>query len=226
MIPNFINISALKEIKEEANEKQYLAYFSDKTHTPYLSPVDPEYPENHPRNRQILSTKGCITDNQVSENSALRVIYNSPKFKQFLCTVLGEEQLHPFEDALSSINVHYHKKGQNLGWHFDNSKFAITLMIQSAESGGEVEYVKQLRDSDNGDMNFEGVEKVLDGITKPKKLAQTEGALVLFRGRDTLHRVTQNAGERDRILVVLAYNTVPGISLSDEAKLTFYGKIE
>lgn len=97
-------------------------------------------------------------------------------------------------------------------------------MIQSAESGGQVVYVKQLRNSEIGDMNFDGVGKVLDGITKPVQLAQTEGTLVLFRGRDTIHRVTPNTGNRDRILVVLAYNTEPGISLSEEARLTFYGR--
>lgn len=98
-------------------------------------------------------------------------------------------------------------------------------MIQSAESGGQVEYVKQLRNSENGDMNFDGVEKVLDGITEPIQLAQSDGSLVLFRGRDTLHRVTPNSGKRDRIIAVLAYNTKPGISLSEEARLTFYGRI-
>ncbi len=224
VLPDFIGPHALKGIKEEAEEKKHLAFFSDKTHTPYLSPLDPDYPIDHPRNRQVVSTKGCITDDQVGENSALRILYDSKKFRQFLCTVLGESALFPYEDPLSSINVHYHKTGQELGWHFDNSSFAITLMIQSAESGGQVEYVKQLRNSEIGDMNFDGVGKVLDGITKPVQLAQTEGALVLFRGRDTIHRVTPNTGNRDRILVVLAYNTEPGISLSEEARLTFYGR--
>ena len=224
VLPNFITVDALKEVLQEAQEKQHLAFFSDKTHTVYLSPVDLNYPDNHTRNKQIISTKGCITDDQVSENSALRILYNSENFKEFLCSVLGEAKLYPYEDSLSSINVHYHKKGQELGWHFDNSAFAITLMIQSAEVGGQVEYVKELRNSDRGDMNFDGVGKVLDGITKPKQLEQSAGSLVLFRGRDTLHRVTPNSGDRDRILVVLAYNIKPDVSLSKEAQLTFYGK--
>ena len=98
-------------------------------------------------------------------------------------------------------------------------------MIQSAESGGQLEYVKQLRNSEKEDMNFEGVRKVLDGITTPIQLKQPEGSLILFKGRNTMHRVTPNKGKRDRILVVLAYNTKPGISLSEEARLTFYGRI-
>ena len=225
VLPNFMSELALKEVREEAEEKKHLAYFSEKTHTMYLSPTDTDYPDNHSRNRQIISTKGCITDDQVGKQSPLRVLYDSKEFRQFLCTVLGESALFAYEDPLSSINVHYHETGQELGWHFDNSSFAITLMIQSAESGGEVEYVKQLRNSEKGDMNFDGVGKVLDGIKKPVQLAQSPGSLVLFRGRDTIHRVTPNKGKQDRILVVFAYNTKPGISLSEEARKTFFGRV-
>lgn len=222
---DFISEHALQEVREETKEKKHLAYFCDRTHTVYLSSSDPDYPDNHSRNRQVVSTKGCITDDQVGENSPLRILYDSKEFRQFLCNVLGESELFSYKDPLSSINVHYHETGQELGWHFDNSSFAITLMIQSAESGGQVEYVKQLRNSENGDMNFDGVGKVLDGIEKPIQLAQSDGSLVLFRGRDTIHRVTPNKGKRDRILVVFAYNTKPGVSLSEEARQTFYGRV-
>ena len=52
------------------------------------------------------------------------------------------------------------------------------------------------------------------------------GALVLFRGRNALHRVTPVEGERTRMLVVLAYNAKPGISLSESARMTFYGRLQ
>lgn len=225
VLSGFIKDHALHEVKEEAEEKKHLAYFCEQTHSAYLSPSDPNYPDDHPRNRQVVSTKGCITDDQVDEKSVLRTLYDSKEFRQFLCNVLGETELFPYKDSLSSINVHYHLTGQELGWHFDNSSFAITLMIQSAKFGGKVEYVKQLRDSKNGDMNFDGVGKVLDGATRPMELTQSNGSLVLFRGRDTIHRVTPNKGNRERILVVLAYNTKPDISLSEEARKTFYGRV-
>ena len=38
-------------------------------------------------------------------------------------------------------------------------------------------------------MNFEGVEDVLDGGMSPATLEVTPGTLVLFRGRNSLHRV-------------------------------------
>ena len=51
-------------------------------------------------------------------------------------------------------------------------------------------------------------------------------AVVLFRGRNAMHRVTPVAGERTRMLVVLAYNAEPGVYLSEEARMTFYGRLQ
>ncbi len=74
---------------------------------------------------------------------------------KFLCAVLEEAELHEFGDAISSINLHYASEGQELGWHFDKSSFAISLIIQNAEGGGVFEFVKDLRDADSGEMNYE-----------------------------------------------------------------------
>ncbi|MGB0718533.1 MAG: 2OG-Fe(II) oxygenase, partial [Alphaproteobacteria bacterium] len=51
------------------------------------------------------------------------------------------------------------------------------------------------------------------------------GTLVLFRGRNSLHRVTPTKGKISRYLVVLAYNGKPGVSLSETARQTFYGRV-
>ena len=64
---------------------------------------------------------------------------------------------------MSSINVHYAGAGKELNWHFDNSEFAITLLLQAPEAGGVFEYVRDLRDAEAGDMNFAGVAELLDG---------------------------------------------------------------
>ena len=74
-------------------------------------------------------------------------------------------------------------------------------------------------------MNVEGVEAALDGDLALVELDIDPGTLVLFRGRNALHRVTPTEGDVTRYLVVLAYNGEPGISLSETARQTFYGRI-
>ena len=44
-------------------------------------------------------------------------------------------------------------------------------------------------------------------------------------GRNAMHRVTPVVGARTRVLVVLAYNAEPGVSLSESARMTFYGRL-
>lgn len=224
VMSEFLTAAAIQAVYSEGLDNRDQAYFCAQNHTVYLSPPDPALPADHTRNRMVVSSKGCITDDVVPATSALRVLYNAAVFQNFLCDTLGEAGLFEYADPLSSINIHYAETGQELGWHFDNSSFAITLMIQPAEKGGRFEYVTGVRDAEAGDMNFDGVAAVLDGQTPVKRLAMAAGALVLFRGRNAMHRVAPNEGDRTRMLAVLAYNAEPGISLSESARMTFYGR--
>ncbi|MCZ2720958.1 hypothetical protein O1D97_04675 [Marinomonas sp. 15G1-11] len=130
------------------------------------------------------------------------------------------------ETQLPAINLHYASAGQELGWHFDNSSFAITLLIQKPDASGVFEYIKNMRDADAGEMNYSGVSDVLAGKKAAKQLQIESGSLVLFRGRNAIHRVTPTQGNTTRILVVLAYNSEPGIELSEAARKTFYGRLD
>lgn len=224
-LEGFLQPETLAALIEEAEAGAPGAFFTTSTHNVYLTPPDKSLPEDHIFNRQVISTKGCICDDQVGADSPLRAIYESPVFKDFLCAVLGEDALHPYADPLSSINIHYAPHGKELGWHFDNSEFAITLLLQKPTGGGTYEYIKDLRDAEAGEMNFEGVEAALDGRMTPTALDIQPGTLVLFRGRNALHRVTPSEGDVTRYLVVLAYNGEPGVSLSETARQTFYGRI-
>ncbi|WP_455818838.1 HalD/BesD family halogenase [Pseudomonas cerasi] len=225
VLRGFLTPAALAAIKQEGDDNQHLAFYASSQHNVYLQKPDDTFDADHPRNRQVVSSKGCITDEEIPANSALRTLYDADAFKTFLCSVLEEQQLFPYADSLSSINLHYAHAGQELGWHFDNSSFAITLLIQKPEAGGVFEYVSHLRDAEAGEMNYSGVAAVLDDEHPVEKLAIEPGDLVLFRGQNALHRVTPTEGETTRMLVVLAYNARPDVSLSESARMTFYGRL-
>ena len=176
-------------------------------------------------NRQVKSSKGCITTDQIQSESGLHVIYNSSIFKKFIAHVVQENAIYPYADLLSGINIHYAREGEELGWHFDNSSFAITLLLQAPKEGGVFQYVTDLRKNNSEEMDFEDVEAVLNNKTPVKTLNMEEGTLVLFRGLNSLHRVTPTIGNRTRILVVMAYNNKAGVSLSETARMTFFGRL-
>ena len=74
-------------------------------------------------------------------------------------------------------------------------------------------------------MNYSGVSQVLEGKVTAQNITMSAGDLMLFRGRDALHRVTPTQGEITRMLVVLAYNAEPNVALSESARMTFYGRL-
>ena len=98
------------------------------------------------------------------------------------------------------------------------------MLLQAPDAGGTFEYVAAARDSAAGEQGYETVEAVLDAVHPVEVLEFRPGDLVLFRGRDALHRVTPTEGSTTRLLVVFAFNDEPGVRLSDSALATFYGR--
>ena len=223
-IPDFLNKEVVSDLVKEAKSHQHLAFYTKSTHNVYLTPNSKEYEDGHIFNRQIISSKGCITTDQIPNNSHLKTIYKSDIFKNFIANLVNEKALYEYEDPFSSINVHYASEGQELGWHFDNSSFAVTLLLQKPKGGGVFEYVKDVRDSKKADFAFEKVERIVEGALKPSILEIQPGTLVLFKGKNSMHRVTPTIGDLTRYLVVFAYNSKPGVSLSKSAQKTFYGR--
>ena len=224
VMEDFLNSKTITTLQTEAKEVRHLAYFCHQNHNAYLLDPDPNFPAKHIRNLEQVSDKGCITHDQVPENSLLRTIYEWPDFRKFLKQVLGEP-VFPYADTLSSININYYEQGQQLGWHFDNASFAVTLMLQSPGQGGEFEYREKVRNSEKDDSAFADTEAVIKGKLQPKTLAMGDGSLVLFRGRNSLHRVAPVVSEHARILVTLNFNTEPGIMLSELARMAFFGRL-
>ena len=223
VLEQFFTDEAIRRIVHEVGPWETSAFYASSTHNVSLTPIDPLLPGDHPLNRQVASSKGLIADDQIPIESPLREVYDDPAFRSFLCRVLGIDQIYAYADDVSSINVHYAGSGMELGWHFDNSSFAVTALLQAPDAGGVFEYVPAVRDA-QGEIMAERVGRVLDGREPPRTLDMRPGDLVLFRGRESLHRVTPTEGSTTRILVVFAFNSEPGIALSDSARATFYGR--
>ena len=225
ILKNFLNKNCLKELIFEAQDLENKAFYCSQNHTILLNKYDKTLNDDDPLNVEVTSNKGCVPHDLVGEYSKLNLLYKSSEFKKFLKNVLNLKNLYPYSDPLSSINYNYYQKAQQLGWHFDNASFAITLMIQSAESGGEFEYVSNLRDYNKKFINKQYITKILNNSINAKKINANAGTLVLFFGRNYLHRVTPVTSNKPRILVTLNYNEEEGIELSENARLTFFGRI-
>lgn len=221
-LTDFLLPAAVEAIQKESVPLIPHTYFRPKVHNVYLIADDSALPPDHPRNRKVTTETGTIADDLIPNDSRLRALYDWPALRRFIAAALCKDQLHPYADPLSSLNIGVTTDGQHRARHFDNADFATTLLIQSAEKGGEFEYVPRIRNSE--DQGYDAVAAVLDGTGKVERLAVTPGTLVLFQGRYSLHQVDYVKGRRPRLMAILSYDEKPGIMLTEHTRRLFYGR--
>lgn len=121
--------------------------------------------------------------------------------------------------------VNVGKPDQEFNWHFDTNEFTITMLLRPARAGGKFEYVPRLR---NAKMEcYDEVHKVLNGSRdRVKRLELNAGDLQFFLGRFSLHRVTKNTGDDDRLLLIMSFSEQPGMVGSMARVKSLYGKVE
>jgi hypothetical protein len=98
-------------------------------------------------------------------------------------------------------------------------------MIQSSRSGGKFQYVVGARNLEENTVNIPLIESVLQNKYPVEELQTEEGTLVLFYGRNYLHRVTPNTSTKPRVLATLNYNLEKDIELAEDARLAFFGRL-
>jgi hypothetical protein len=223
VLEEFLRVEAASAARAELLARLGQAHYCEKRHNPYLAEADPALESDHPRNRPQLSDVGALADDQIPDGSILRTLYTWPALRAFLAAVLEVPRLHPYADPLGSLNLNIYQPGQLHGWHFDNAAWSVTLMLQPARSGGIYEYVPDIRTPDGE--NYDRVAHVLDGTeSNVRQLDMDIGALVMFRGRYTIHRVTPVEGPDPRLVAVLSYDPKPGVMLSEHNRILFYGR--
>ncbi len=81
----------------------------------------------------------------------------------------------------------------------------MTLMLQKSEAGGDFEMAPNTRD----DPDHEHIDYMREVLTGPsdrvKPVGRDEGELTIFRGCNSLHRVSPVEGPRDRLMAVFVY---------------------
>lgn len=221
---SFINHTGLIKLKKESAELKPKSFKSSSEYNVYVSDYDNKFPTESPRNRIMSTTKKCIPNDLIPKDSVLQKLYDSSLIKNFFCKLLDKENLYPYEDSLSSINVNYYDKGDALGWHFDNSDFTITLLVKNCTKGGVYEFFNNMRYKD-GKEDYDFVEKILDNEVSGIKVDSLEGDLMIFKGNKSIHQVTA-VEEGERILVTFNYNEKMGVSLSEKSRKTFFGRVK
>ena len=127
-----------------------LGYPNDATHNCYFDDeIDETLPEDHPRRILVRSAQKAVAMDLLPEDFGSRRIYASDEVLAFVARALEKDVLYRSADPLDGCNMTVYEEGDELGWHFDQSEFSVTLMIQRAEGGGAFAYAPMVRTPDD-----------------------------------------------------------------------------
>ena len=122
-------------------------------------------------------------------DSLIRRLYEWEELTRFVARDLELDAIYPYADPLGALNLAVMGDGEELQWHFDQTDFVVSLALQDADEGGDFEVAPQIRTAD--DERYDDVARVLDGDRAPiVTLPMTPGTLLVFAGRNSLHRVS------------------------------------
>jgi hypothetical protein len=202
VLPGFIKPSALPALVAECDELAKVAY-----HT------------------TVNANLEVVAYDQFPNDSVIRALYEWEPLMEFVARVLGEKQLYRYADPFGALNLAVMRDGHELGWHFDQTDFVVSIALQPSLEGGHFENVPRIRSMGND--NAETVAAIRNGERNDLVRIEpmTPGTLMVFNGRWSYHRVSKVHGAVARHVALLAYDTKPGTDSNTELKLGRYGRL-
>ena len=225
VLPDFIRPAARSEAVRQIQDVLHLANHNCADRNCYLQRApDPALPNDHPRNVFMSASSRMLAADLLPADSPLKALYCWDKVKALVARIVGVERLYDNEDPLQPVNALCYRTGDRSAWHFDSTNaFTMTLMLQAPVGGGRFEMIPNIRSDE--DQNYEGVgAAVLGDRTGAVEVGREEGALCIFRGCNSLHRVSPVEGDRMRIMGVFVYENEPGVIGDPEVNATVYGR--
>ena len=226
ILEGFVRAGAVAAICAEAEALEPIAKHQGVEGTPYLGLPDESFPAGHPRRALVRSHLTAIAYDLFPTGSLLRSLYEWDGLTELVAEMLDQPVLHRYADPLGALNVAVMRDGDELGWHFDQTDFVVSIALQSSEEGGLFESACRVRDAE--DERYGVVSSILAGERTGSAVTTVPmrpGTLMLFEGRNSLHRVTPIVGPTPRHVALLAYDTKPGTDSTDLLKLVRYGRL-
>jgi hypothetical protein len=212
-LPGFINAEAMSQAAKESQKLAPLAHHCNSTHNAYLAPDDPSFPLNHIRRLPLSTDVGSVAYDLLPRDGVLPSLYKCDALVDFVSDVCfgagnSENKLYRLADPLGACTINVFHEGWEHGWHFDEAEYTITLMLQTAEEGGDFEFTPQIRQPGSNEA-FETVQDIVAGHDSSglvQRLRFEPGTLSIFKGNSSLHRVTKTQGGRklDRWCLIVA----------------------
>lgn len=222
-LEGFVKPAALTRAMDEIGPvMDTLSFVHRRSHNIYFRKEVPGLAPDHPALRKVDTINHTVCCDQIPQSVPVW-IYEWPQFAVFLAAAMQKDNLFTMRDPLARVNIMRYGEGEALNWHFDRSEFTTTLLLQEPSGGGVFEYRSDLRSPD--EPNYDGVARLLEGRDPElKQLKIAAGTLNVFKGVNTIHRVTPCKGPQARFIAVFSFYDRPGVMFSKEDQIGFYGR--
>ncbi len=225
VLPGFIHPNVFPAVAQECATVAPLAYDKVETVNAYNIAVDSTLPADHPGRLAMRRGNAFVARDQIPADFAIHRLYRSEPFQRFVAACFGLSQVHELTDPLAGLCLNVIAPSLEHPWHFDTNEFAVSLLTQEPEYGGEFEYCSNIRTAQTE--NFSDVRAVLagEGSQLVRRLILRPGDLQLFLGRYSMHRVSTIQGEAARHSAIFAYTERPGVVGSVARTRQLFGRV-
>ncbi|MFF3763909.1 arpA protein [Streptomyces sp. NPDC001922] len=225
VLPAFIRPSLAAALREECATVAPRAHYDVETVNAYNIDVDSTIPEGHPGRIAIERGNAFVARDRIPREFIIHQLYSDELFQRFIADCFELPRLHELGDPLSGLCLNVVNPGMEHPWHFDTNEFTVSLLTQESEAGGIFEYCPNIRSAQAE--NFDDVRDVLTGRGERliRRLTLRPGDLQLFKGRYSLHRVSEVEGRTARHTAIFAYSERPGVIGSVARTKQLFGRV-
>ena len=213
-LPSFIRQAEIANLVEEAESLVQVAHRYDGDSVTFyeeddIGCSDTDSLESVVRSARHPNRYCQILNYQIPNHSDLRAIYLWPPLTEFIRQVLNVEQLFLSQCPHLALTMKVAYEGDTDGWHYDPNDGVITLVLQTADNGGEFEYAPNIRNKIN--QSYAGVDRLFKSpdveATRP---ILEPGTVTFFNGRHSMHRVRPVGSTRQpRIVSIFSFDQRP-----------------
>lgn len=221
-LPGFLRPAAVAMAAAELQEPMARrAFWQRHDHNIYFSDETEGVPDDIAR-PGLTTSHRTLTCDQL-RGSVIRRVYEWDPLRHFIRDLMNLPALHRMADPMACLNVMAYGQGDTLNWHFDRARFAVTVLLQSPDSGGQFEYCRTLRSEQ--DPNYDGVRQLLAGrYPDVRQGLAGEGTMTVFAGYASAHRVAPVTSTKPRMMAVLSYMEEPDYHYNATDRIRFYGR--
>ncbi len=224
-LPGFLRPAGIEAMVADADALAPRAHHSAGEGTAYLDYPDFSLADGHPRLTWGRYAVGAVPYDLMPQLSLLRRLYEWEPLRVLVEAILDRGSLYRYSDPFGALNLAVMHEDDELQWHFDQTDFVVSLAIQTADDGGYFEVHPRIRTAQ--DEHYDEVAEALSGnrdgvVTVP----MVAGTLLVFEGRNSLHRVSPVGSGSPRHVGLLAYDTAPDTVGSTLLRQDRYGRSE